>query len=78
MINALVAETVGDDTANANLTETAKVQKSILADAVSEQNGRALPPGWVPRWFTFPASQYLSERAAALAERRSRISDIAE
>lgn len=57
-INAIVREVAGDVTANAHIAATAKVQKKIIADCLSGENGRAKAEDWLPRYMAFPATGY--------------------
>lgn len=56
-INAIVREVAGDRRADAHLASTAKVQKKIIADCLTEarQNGGE---SWQPRYMAFPAAGY--------------------
>lgn len=59
-INAMVREIAGDMTADAHVASTSKVQKKIIADCLSGDNGRAKIEGWLPHYMGFPASGYTS------------------
>ena len=60
VINAMLGEIAGKSVADANVTETTKVQKRILVDALTGTNGREAKPDWRPRWAAFPLQAYRS------------------
>ena len=78
VINAMVAEIAGDDTAAACLTDTGKSQKRIIQNRM-DGVGADPCPDWRPRWMTFPATSYLenddAEPALLSREAASVISD---
>lgn len=57
VINAMVAEVAGKDAADANLTETAKVQKKVIQDALGGTRS-CEAPDWQPRYMEFPMGNY--------------------
>ncbi|MEL6486417.1 MAG: hypothetical protein AAFQ13_04640 [Pseudomonadota bacterium] len=57
VINAMLAETAGEDVAKGNLTATAKVQKGIIQDVLSGKRTSG-NPDWTPRYMAFPMSAY--------------------
>ena len=59
-INAMLAEIAGKSVADANIAETAKVQKGIIVDTLTGVNGREAAPDWRPRWAAFPFGAYRS------------------
>ena len=59
-VNAMLGEIAGKAVADANIAETAKVQKGILVDALTGANGREAKPDWRPRWAAFPFGSYRS------------------
>lgn len=56
-LNAMIAECAGSTVAKANLTETAKTQRTILGDCL---NGTRTPVdvNWMPRYMAFPQGSY--------------------
>ena len=60
VINAMLGEVAGESVADANIAETAKVQKGILVDTLTGANGRKAKPDWRPRWAAFPFGTYRS------------------
>lgn len=56
-LNAMIAECAGSTVAKANLTETAKTQRTILGDCL---NGTRTPvdANWMPRYMAFPQGSY--------------------
>jgi len=58
VVNAMVAEVAGPSVAEANAGEKVKVQKAVIHDTLSGNNGRAKVDGWLPRWFRFPVAAY--------------------
>ncbi|WP_440640820.1 ParB/RepB/Spo0J family partition protein [Bradyrhizobium sp. PUT101] len=65
-INALVAEVAGQATADGNVTETGKVQKTIIRDCLKGE-GRERVEGFVPRYMAFPPSHYDPNKAFEIA-----------
>ena len=63
-LNAMIAECAGSTVAKANLTETAKTQRSILGDCL---NGTRTPvdANWMPRYMAFPQGSYAEETKQA-------------
>jgi len=59
-VNAMLAEIGGKSVADANVSETVKVQKGILVDTLTGENGREPRPDWRPRWAAFPLGTYRS------------------
>jgi ParB family chromosome partitioning protein len=56
-VNALLGEVAGKAVADANVSETAKVQKKIVHDCLTGE-GRERTEGWVPRYMAFPVGHY--------------------
>jgi ParB family chromosome partitioning protein len=65
-VNALVGEVAGQAVADANVSETAKVQKKILHDCLTGQ-GRPRTEGWVPRYMAFPPGHYDPNKTLQIA-----------
>ena len=63
-INSIVREVAGDNTADAHVSSTAKVQKKIVADCLKGE-GRAKVDGWLPRYMQFPEAGYTNRFASA-------------
>lgn len=61
-INAMVREVAGDNTADAHVASTAKVQKKIVIDCLKGE-GRTKVDGWLPRYMQFPEAGYTSRFA---------------
>ena len=55
---AITGEVAGAEVAAANAGEKTKALKSIIADSLAGENGRAKVEAWVPRWMTFPPTAY--------------------
>ena len=60
VVNHMLGEIAGKAVADANVTETAKVQKSIIAGTLAGEGGREANPDWRPRWAAFPFATYRS------------------
>jgi ParB family transcriptional regulator, chromosome partitioning protein len=60
-VNAMLSEVAGRTVADANVSETAKVQKKILRDCL-ECDGRERIQGWVPRYMAFPVGGYDADK----------------
>jgi ParB family chromosome partitioning protein len=74
-VNAMLREIAGKSIADSNISETVKIQKGIIVDALTGANGREATPDWRPRWATFPFGTYRSGdgiRSAAVWKKVSR------
>ena len=60
IINTMLGDIAGKAIADANIAETAKVQKGIIIDALTGANGRKANADWQPRWAAFPFGTYRS------------------
>jgi len=60
IVNAMLGEIAGKSVADANVTETAKAQKSIIVHTLNGTNGREANSDWRPRWAAFPFGTYRS------------------
>jgi ParB family chromosome partitioning protein len=65
VVDAMLAEVAGRAVADANLSATLKVRKSIVRDCLAGANGRDKVEGWTPAWMTFPARSYTARAALA-------------
>jgi ParB family chromosome partitioning protein len=65
-VNAMLGEVAGKAVADANLTETAKVQKEIVQDCLQGE-GRERVERWVPRYMAFPVGQYDPNKTLQIA-----------
>ncbi len=65
-INAMLGEVAGQAVADANVSETAKLQKKILHDCLNGQ-GRERIDGWVPRYMAFPPQSYDANKTVQIA-----------
>ncbi|WP_339636916.1 ParB/RepB/Spo0J family partition protein [uncultured Hyphomonas sp.] len=71
-INAMVAEIASPTIAEGCLTETGKVQKSIIAGRIAG-DGCEADPDWRPRWMQVPPAAYVEGAGSAPAEAWGRI-----
>lgn len=71
-INGLLAELAGQAVADANISETGKVQKKIIQDCVNGE-GRARAEGFVPRYMAFPIGQYDPTKTLEIARESEEI-----
>lgn len=55
---AITGEVAGPEVAAANAGEKGKALKTIIADCLSGDNGRAKAEPWFPQWMAFPPSVY--------------------
>ncbi len=62
-VDAILAEVAGRAVADANLSATLKVRKSIVRDCLAGANGREKVEGWTPAWMAFPARSYTDRGA---------------
>jgi ParB family transcriptional regulator, chromosome partitioning protein len=65
-VNAMLGDVAGKAVADANLTETAKVQKQIVQDCLQGE-GRARVESWVPRYMAFPVATYDPNKTLQIA-----------
>jgi ParB family chromosome partitioning protein len=72
VLGRIVAEVAGETVAAANAGEKSKTLKTIVADHLAGENGRAKVENWVPKWMAFPPASYTARggvgtvKAAAL------------
>jgi len=59
-INAMVCEVAGKNTADAHITETAKLQKKIIQNCLNGTRDSA-NPNWQPRYMEFTMSSYTDQ-----------------
>lgn len=76
LLTAVVAEVAGPQVAEANAGATAKVQRGILVDCLTGNNGRAKVDGWLPRWFAFPPTGYTERGGIGCVERSDNIAPL--
>ncbi|MDR7059170.1 MULTISPECIES: ParB N-terminal domain-containing protein [unclassified Sphingopyxis] len=69
LLTAIIGEVADSDIAEANADATAKVQRGILVDCLTGNNGREKVEGWLPRWFAFPPSGYTDRGGIGCVER---------
>lgn len=74
MINAMVKDIAGIGAADANLTETGKVQKAIIREALDGTGTRKHRPDWRPKWMQTPASYYNDKTTCPPAQADSHVS----
>jgi ParB family chromosome partitioning protein len=65
-VNALPGEVAGKAVADANVSETAKVQRKIVRDCLTGE-GRERTDGFVPRYMAFPAGHYDPNKTLQIA-----------
>ncbi len=65
-INALLTEVAGKAVADANVSESGKVQKKIIQDCLNGE-GRERTDGFVPRYMTFPIGHYDPNKTLEIA-----------
>jgi ParB family chromosome partitioning protein len=65
-VNALLCEVAGKAVADANVSETAKVQRKIVHDCLTGE-GRERTEGWVPRYMAFPVGHYDPNKTLQIA-----------
>ena len=75
---AILAEVRGEAVASANAKEKCKTIKSVIADCLTGENGRAKREAWVPRWMAFPPSAYTERGGVATVKASERARWIAE
>ena len=73
VVNAMVAELAGQQSADANIAEKIKTQKSIIQACLKGENGRTIVESWLPRWMAFPAGSYTDRGGFEPAERWERV-----
>ena len=73
VVNAMVAELAGQQTAAANISEKVKTQKSIIHACLKGENGRTKVENWLPRWMAFPVGSYTGRGGFATAASWARV-----
>jgi len=76
MINAMVKDIAGKSAADANLTETGKVQKAIIREALEGTGTRKHHPDWRPKWMQVPASHYIDKTTCTPAQADAHVSKV--
>ena len=78
VINAMVAEVAGQQSANANVAEKVKTQKSIIRACLKGESGREKVENWLPRWMAFPVAAYTNRGGFATADTWARVQPLFE
>jgi ParB family chromosome partitioning protein len=78
VVNAMVAELAGQQSADANVTEKVKAQKSIMRACLTGENGRQKVENWLPRWMDFPAAAYTERGGVGAVKRWARVQPLFE
>ena len=65
-VNGLLGEVAGKAVADANVSETAKVQKKIVYDCLTGE-GHERTEGWVPLYMAFPVGNYDPNKTLQIA-----------
>src|SRR3546814_7601587 len=68
VVKAVLRDIACKQTANANVAEKIKTQKSIIRDHLPGSNNRRKVEGWVPKKLRFPATSYTARPFATLAK----------
>lgn len=68
-VNALLADIGTPAVAEANKDVTTKVQKGIIKDYLTGENGREQKADWLPSYFRFPINSYRETSGIALADK---------
>ena len=76
VINAMVADIAGEDTAKSNLTETGKVQKNIIRNRIAGHGVDSADTDWRPRWMQIPPSHYIDQETCPPSQAIADITDI--
>lgn len=74
-VNGMLKEIAGEAVADANVSETTKVQKKIIRDCLTGE-GRERIAGWVPRYLAFPVAGYGPEKTLKIAPDWEEIKDL--
>ncbi|HVJ34890.1 MAG TPA: ParB/RepB/Spo0J family partition protein [Terriglobia bacterium] len=77
VLNAMLAEIAGPETAAIHMRDTAKRQKEIIWNYLSGANGRPKIEHWLPRWMAFPAAQYTERGGLHAVEHQKRLAELA-
>jgi len=68
VINAMLSDIAGEQTANAHFAETGKKQKAIVTSYYEGTSGRTAHSDFMPRWASFPAKSYVTKQDCHFAE----------
>lgn len=71
-INAMLKETAGKAIADKNVTATAKIQKQLIRDAVSDKSDTDAPD-WLPLYMGFPMKGYTKQGGIAAMDEWSAV-----
>ena len=74
-INAMLRHIGGKNTADGNVTATAKAQKNIIRDFFNG-NIRKKAKGWLPHYMQFPFKPYIKGRGGRLSDNLARIKSL--
>ncbi len=74
-VNAMLGEIAGQAIADANVSETAKVQKKVIHDCLNGE-GRDRVEGWVPRYMAFPVAAYDASKTLQIVSDWAVIKDL--
>jgi ParB family chromosome partitioning protein len=69
----VVADVAGATVADANVGETGKTLRRIVADHLAGAGGRTRVENWVPRWMAFPPSAYTARGGVGTVEARAKV-----
>jgi ParB family chromosome partitioning protein len=76
VLDEMLGEVGGQQVAEANAKEPAKVKRRIVADCLNSTNGRAKVERFVPRWMRFPPSAYTSRGGVGTVSRAATVESL--
>jgi len=74
-INAMLRHIGGKNTADGNVTGTAKAQKNIIQDFLKGDNRKKVED-WLPHYMQFPFKPYVKGRGGRLSDNLARIKSL--
>jgi len=74
-INAMLRHIGGKNTADGNVTATAKAQKTIIQDFLNGDSRKKVE-GWLPHYMQFPFKPYIKGRGGRLSDNHTRIKSL--
>ncbi len=76
VVTAILSDIASPAIAEANKSETAKVQKAVIKDYLDGTNGRQQHADWLPSYFQFPAKAYTDRGGLGVVEHWNSVQDM--
>jgi ParB family transcriptional regulator, chromosome partitioning protein len=76
VVNAMLADIGSPAVAEANKDATTKVQKGIIKDYLTGENGREHKPDWLPAYFRFPIAAHTDRAGIAVVDKWNTVAEL--